>query len=469
VSTEARVIQQAYRFALDPTAEQERFLFGCAGASRFWFNQGLALVKERLEQRTGGGDVDVPWSYKSLCVAFRGDAVKDKLAPWRGEVVTGSYQAGLEALGKALQNFSKARAAGRWVGFPRFRAKGRSHESVIFQRPRIIDNRHVMLDRRLGPLRTKESLRKLTRSLATDPPNARVMRSTVQRTNRRWVISFTVQRSVKQRRARRPNAVVGVDVGLARLATLSTGQWCANTRPLQAALRTLRVLQRRRDRQRRANNPDNYLPDGRVKPGPMTWVKSQRMQRTEQRIAKVHERVADLRRHQAHQLTTALTREFGVIGIETLAVKNMLANRCLARHITDVGWGMVLAQLRYKTSWSNGSLLVAADRFYPSSKTCSACGTVKAKLCLADRVFTCGDTACGHTMDRDLNASLNLALMADRHAQAEGIPSYVARIGRFTPTARGGQVSLVHSGEHGPVKREASPDASRRREALAAA
>jgi transposase len=179
--------------------------------------------------------------------------------------------------------------------------------------------------------------------------------------------------------------------------------------------------------------------------------------------------VADLRRHQAHQLTTALTREFGVIGIETLAVKNMLANRCLARHITDVGWGMVLAQLRYKTSWSNGSLLVAADRFYPSSKTCSACGTVKAKLCLADRVFTCGDTACGHTMDRDLNASLNLALMADRHAQAEGIPSYVARIGRFTPTARGGQVSLVHSGEHGPVKREASPDASQRREALAAA
>ena len=183
VSTEARVIQQAYRFALDPTAEQERFLSGCAGASRFWFNQGLALVKERLEQRTGGADVDVPWSYKSLCTAFRGDAVKDKLAPWRGDVVTGSYQAGLEALGKALQNFSKARAAGRWVGFPRFRAKGRSHESVIFQRPRITDNRHVMLDRRLGPLRTKESLRKLTRLLATDP-NARVMRSTVQRTNR---------------------------------------------------------------------------------------------------------------------------------------------------------------------------------------------------------------------------------------------------------------------------------------------
>ena len=86
------------------------------GASRFWFNQGLALVKQRLDEREGGAEVDVPWSYKSLFVAFRGDAVKDELAPWRTEVVTGSYQAGLEALGKALQNYSAARKAGRRVG-----------------------------------------------------------------------------------------------------------------------------------------------------------------------------------------------------------------------------------------------------------------------------------------------------------------------------------------------------------------
>jgi hypothetical protein len=73
-------------------------------------------------------------------------------------------------------------------------------------------------------------------------------------------------------------------------------------------------------------------------------------------------------------------REFGVIGVETLAVKNMLANRRLARHISDVGWGTILAELNYKTSWSDGSVIVAADRFHPSSKTCSACGAVKAEL-----------------------------------------------------------------------------------------
>jgi putative transposase len=466
--TDAPVIQQAYRVALAPTAGQERFLAACAGASRFWFNQGLAVVKDRLDQRAAGQEVDVPWSYKSLCIAFRGKAIKDELAPWRSEVVTGSYQAGLEALGKALQSFSRGRAAGRKVGFPRFRAKGRSHEAIIFQRPRITDNRHVELDRRLGPIRCKESLRKLTRLLGSDP-SARVMRSTVQRTSGGWVISFTVQRSPKHRRARKPNAAVGVDVGLSRLATLSTGATADNSRPLQAALRALRRVQRQLDRQRRANNPANYLPDGRVRPGPKTWSKSQRMARTEQRIAGLHERVANLRREQAHGLTTGLVREFGIVGVETLAVKNLMGNRRLARHIADVGWGMILAQLRYKTSWSDGSLLVAADRFYPSSKTCSYCGAVKAKLRLADRVFTCDDDACGHFQDRDLNAAMNLARMASRHAQAEGIKSYVARTGRFTPTARGGQVSLVHPDEHSPVKREASTDASQRGDAPALA
>ena len=464
---EPRVIQQAYRFALAPTPEQERFLDGCAGASRFWFNQGLALVKERLDQRAAGQDVDIPWSYKSLCVAFRGDAVKDELAPWRGEVVTGSYQAGLEALGKALQNFSKGRKDGRNVGFPRYRAKGRCHEAIIFQRPRLPDSRHVDLDRRLGPMRTKESLRKLARVLATDP-HARVMRSTVQRTNGGWVISFNVERSPKCRTARRPGAAVGVDVGLSRLATLSSGDSAANSRPLQVSLRTLRRLQRQLDRQRRANNPANYDAQGRAKRG-REWVKSARMLRTEARIARVHKRVADLRCEQAHLLTTWLVREFGVIGVETLAVKNLMRNRRLSRHIADVGWGLILAQLKYKTSWSEGSLLVAADRFYPSSKTCSECGVAKAKLRLSDRVFTCDDSACGHEQDRDLNAALNLVSMAMRHAQAEGIQSYVARTGRFTPIARGGQVSLVSPDQHSPLKREASSHASRRRKAPALA
>jgi putative transposase len=463
--SERETIQQAFRFALAPTAEQERFLSSCCGASRFWFNQGLALVKERLDRRAASEDVSLPWSYKSLCSEFA--PLKHELCPWRFEVVVGSMQAGLEQLGRALQNHTKAKRAGRRVGFPRFRAKGRCHEAIIFQRPRLPDGRHVLLDRRLGPLRTKESLRKLIRLLERDE-HARVLRSTVQRAGRGWVISFSVERSPKARRARRPNAAVGLDVGLARLATLSTGQAVPNSRPLQAVLSKLRRLQRQLDRQRRAANPGNYLPGGQVKPGPKAWAKSARMTRTEERLRRLHQRVANLRREQAHQLTTMLTREFGVIGVETLAVKNLLGNRRLARQIADVGWAMILTQLQYKTSWSDGSLLVAADRFYPSSKTCSACGTVRAKLSLSERVFSCADPACGHVQDRDLNAALNLAGMAERHAQAEGLQCYVAATGAETQNARRGQVRLDPV-EHSPVKREGSSDSSRRGDALALA
>jgi putative transposase len=160
-------------------------------------------VKERLTSRQAGKDVRVPWSYHQLCSEFRGDAIKDELAPWRHEVVIGSYQAGLEMLGRALQNYSDGRKTGRRVGFPRFRAKGHCRESVIFQRLRIKNARRVEFDRRLGAIRTKERMSKLLRLLERDE-HARVMRATVSRSGARWYVSFTVRCSGKQRRARRP-------------------------------------------------------------------------------------------------------------------------------------------------------------------------------------------------------------------------------------------------------------------------
>jgi putative transposase len=218
--------------------------------------------------------------------------VKDDIAPWRSEVVVGSQQAGLEALGTALRRFLDGRRTGRRVGFPRYRRKG-GRESVIFQRPRLLDSRRVGFDRRLGPIRSRERFTKL------------------QRRGSKWHVSFTVVRSLKERRPLRPNTVVGVDVGLRHLATLSTGEQVRNLRPLQASLRKLRRLQRRVDRQRRANNPENYNADGTLKPGRREWRKSPRMLRAEAQVRRLHERVANLRREQAHLLTTMLVASSG--------------------------------------------------------------------------------------------------------------------------------------------------------------
>ncbi len=432
---ELRLIEQAYRFALAPTPEQERFLAACAGASRFFYNWGLALVETRLElRRAYGPSISVPWSYKELCSEFA--KVKDEVALWRSEVVVGSQQAGLEALGAGLGRFLDGRKAGRRVGFPRYRKRGRCRESVIFQRPRVLDGRRVEFDRRLGPIRSCERFTKLHRLLERDQ-HARIKRATVQRQGSKWYVSFTVERSPKQRSPRQPNTVVGVDVGLRQLATLSTGERVENLRPLQASLRGLRRLQRQLDRQRRAMNPHNYRPDGTVKRGRRNWVKSKRMLSTEAAIRRLHERVANVRREQAHRLTTMLTREYGLIAVETLNIAGMQTNRRLARHISDAGWGRVLAQLKYKTSWSAGSRFELAGRYYPSSKACSDCGTVKAKLSLSERVFTC--EACGLSLDRDENAARNLARHALAIAQAQGGSSalFVAATGAETLNARG--------------------------------
>jgi putative transposase len=172
------------------------------------------------------------------------------------------------------------------------------------------------------------------------------------------------------------------------------------------------------------------------------------MRTTEDAIARTHERVANLRREQAHQLTTHLTRTYGVIGVETLAVANLARNRRLARRIADAGWGTILSQLAYKSAWTHGSLLVQAGRFHPSSKTCSSCGSAKAKLGLEERVFTCAE--CGHVQDRDHNAAVNLAQLALRHARAKGLTARLAPTGG----ARGGQVRLAARRERSPVKRE---------------
>jgi putative transposase len=117
-----------------------------------------------------------------------------------------------------------------------------------------------------------------------------------------------------------------------------------------------------------------------------------------------------------HKLTTGLARAFGTVVVEDLNVAGMLANRRLARHIADAGFAELRRQFGYKTVW-NGGRLVVADRWYPSSKTCSACGAVKAKLALAERIYHC--SVCGVSLDRDVNAARNLAALAMTVAEGD--------------------------------------------------
>lgn len=221
----------------------------------------------------------------------------------------------------------------------------------------------------------------------------------------------------------RPDEAVGVDIGVRNLAVLSNGERVENLRALDRARRRLRRLQRKADRQRRAANPDCYDRRGRAIRGRSPRGRSARLRRTERHIARLHVRAANLRNDALHKLTTRLASTYGTVVCEHLNLAGMVRNRSLARSLHDASLAAVRRQLHYKCAWRGGTL-IEAPTFFPSSKACSDCGAVKAKLPLSERRFRCNE--CGLVIDRDENAARNLAALA-RVVAASGAETENAR------------------------------------------
>jgi putative transposase len=216
-------------------------------------------------------------------------------------------------------------------------------------------------------------------------------RATVSFDGGRWFVSVIIETDDVQP-VTQPCEAVGVDLGVSVLATLSTGEAVAGPKSHTMALKRLRRTNKALARKRRG---------------------SANFRKAKQRLARLHARIANVRRDATHKLTTRLTKTFKVIGIEDLNVRGMAANRRLARSVMDAGFYELRRQLNYK-SRLYGSRIVVADRWYPSSKTCSCCGVVKETLDLRKRTFTCDD--CGFEADRDHNAAMNLARLAANSA-----------------------------------------------------
>ncbi|MFR9778149.1 IS607 family element RNA-guided endonuclease TnpB [Micromonospora sp. MS34] len=440
---------RAYRFALDLTASQERAVLAHAGAARVAYNWALARVKAVMDQRVAECTYGTPdeqltptvgWSLAQLRKAW--NAAKPNVAPWWAECSKEAYNTGLDNLARGLKNWSDSRAgqhAGRRVGFPRFKSRRRATPSVRFTTGAIRvepDRKHVVLPR-LGRLKTHESTRKLARRI--EAGTARILSATVRRDNGRWHVAFCVEIERTERMPTRPRAVVGVDVGVTHLAVLSTGEMVPNPRHLDEAAQRMRRLARQMSRR--------VGPDRRTGQRP-----SKRWERARQQVAQAHARVANLRRDDLHKLTTRLASTYGTIVVEDLNVAGMLRNRRLARQIADAGFGEIRRQVTYKAEW-NGGRRIVADRWYPSSKTCSGCGAVKAKLPLRVRTYTCN--SCGLVIDRDLNAAHNLATLAREVTTAGSGPVAGRGADRKTrpagPVATKRQPGTAHAGKTGTV------------------
>lgn len=374
---------EAVKVALDPTPRQERLLESHAGAARFAYNKGLAHVKDVLER----GDAP-EWSYYALRKWW--NQAKDALAvdeatgePWWPENSKEAYNSGLESLADALKNFSesrKGRRKGRRMGFPRFKSKDSGIRRFAYTTGSFgpVDHDPYALKLpRIGRVHCMEDASKRV-------DGAKVLRMSVSRRAGRWQASLTVERADNPAPKPPKGGSVGIDLGVKELATLSDGTVIRNPHALKSNLTRLRKAQRSLSRKRKGSN---------------------RRRKARANVARLHARVANLRRGLLDKTTTMLAHTYADISIEDLNVAGMVKNHRLAQSIQDAAFAEFRRQLTYKTA-RTGTRLHVIDRWHPSSKTCSNCGTVKTKLSLSERVYHCDK--CGLSIDRDLNAAINI-------------------------------------------------------------
>lgn len=375
---------EAVKVRLDPTPRQARLLESHAGAARFAYNLMLNHVQDQL---ASGEAPD--WTMYAMRRWW--NEHKNDLAPWWRENSKEAYNSAFEWLAQALKNWSdskKGKRAGRKVGWPKYKAKRSSVPRFAYTTSfNLIDGDPKALRLpRIGRVHCMENVAKRVRG--------RVVRVTVSRHSGAWFAALTVRlpdeyvSSVSGKQSGvRP---VGVDLGVKTLATLSDGTVFPNPRNYVRAQRKLRRAQQmlsRRDR------------DGNGGRGSNRWNKALK------RVQAVHAHVAYQRADTIGKITAWLARNYTDISIEDLNVQGMSRNRRLAKHVLDAGFSEFRRQLEYKTARS-GARLHVIDRWYSSSKACSSCGSVKAKLSLNERIYRCEH--CGLVMDRDLNAAINI-------------------------------------------------------------
>ncbi len=371
-------VKRAYFYRFYPTDEQKHMLVRTFGCVRYTYNWALRLSIDTY-QATGKG-----LSYKDLSTQLTVLKHQEDTS-FLNEVSCVPVQQSLRHLQRAYVNFFEGRAK-----YPTFK-KRRGLQSAEYTRSAFTwEDGTLTLAKMDEPLAIVWS-----RPL---PAGAQPSTVTVHRDpTGRYFISILVEEEMVE--LPKQDKQIGIDLGLKTMVATSDGQTFENPRYAARDEKKLVRAQRRLSRKQKG---------------------SKNREKQRQRVAKIHARIADRRKHSQHQLSTKLIRENQTIVVESLAVKNMMQHPTLAKAIADVGWGEFVRQLEYKAAWY-GRTVIKIDRFYPSSKTCSCCGHVLDSLDLDVRAWDCLN--CGARHDRDINAAKSvlaegLRQSAEEHAAA---------------------------------------------------
>jgi putative transposase len=383
--------KRAYKYRFYPTSEQAQILAQTFGCVRVVYNWALhtrsTAYKERGEKLF----------YNQLAALL--PALKQE-RPWLKDVSSVPLQQSLRNLDKAFKNFFEDRAK-----YPTFKKKQNAQSATYASNAFKWDSAALTLAKMDAPLDIH-----LHRPL---PKNSKPSSVTISKDCAgRYFVSLLVEEDIEPLPV--VNSMVGIDLGLKSMVVLSTGKVVGNPRFFRRDEKKLAKAQRRHAKKKKGSKNRNKA---RIK------------------VARVHARITDRRRDYQHKLSTRIVRENQVICLESLAVKNMVKNHCLAKSISDVGWGEFVRQLDYKSQWY-GRTLVKIDRWYPSSKTCHTCKYVLEELDLEVRTWEC--PACKTIHERDTNAARNiLAEGLSVSACGGGVRPVRAKARRATPSEAG--------------------------------
>lgn len=374
-------ILRAYKTELDPTNKQRTMFNNCAGAARFVYNWALADRIERYEKGS-------PTNHYEQKRRF--NALKGEQFPWIYEVPYTLQEQAFRNLDVAYKNFFRRVKKEKTPRFPKFKNR-RTPKHFTLRGSIHIEEDRIKLPV-IGWIRLKE------RSYLPSENDAKLLSVTISERANRWYVSAQIEEEIKDP-INGNTLVVGVDFGLKTLAVLSNGETFENPHALITEQRRLARLGRELARREK---------------GSQNWRK------TKHKIQRCYAKVASIRKHVLHDISHHVTADLQpkTVVIEDLNVSGMAKNRHLSKAIYDAGFAELRRQIEYKAQWYGVEVLLA-DRWFASSKTCSACGCIKDDLTLADRIFKCAD--CGTVIDRDLNAAINLAALGELQ-NMQGLP-----------------------------------------------
>lgn len=388
----------AFQIILNPTADQIQQFKSHVGATRFAYNWAISEIKNNWHAVSL--DSTVPY-INSSAYALRKllNEQKSVIAPWWAENSKEAFATGTATASIALQNWFRGRKTGKKVGFPKYKSRYTSTSGVLFTTGVIRleeDNTHFTLPR-IGKIQLQEKAKALRWLILQ---GGTVTSATLSYKHTKWVISINIK--VEDALAlqyfnglhtkKQKTSSVGLDVGLKVFLTSSNGQIIENPKHYRKLLTKLRKANKRLSRRKGLNKKTGEIP-------------SERYEKAKLIIQKTHAKIYNNRNDFLHKTSKTLIENNTLIGLEDLNVKGMIKNKHLSLSISDASWGEFNRQLTYKAKRYN-SLIIKVDRFYPSSKKCSNCGLVKAKLNLSKRIFNC--SSCGLIIDRDLNAAINI-------------------------------------------------------------